>query len=127
MEAGAAPAAVEPIQFALAFEGPLVTVAKWAITAVLWAQAFNITVVLATYGFEGALSHWYEFLFFPITIIYRHASRGINAAIGSVMPKKCSTIQRMLLGGSYCDRVEKAAKRVEELQRSGAGEKLNRC
>lgn len=129
MEAGATPAVVQPVQLAFSFEGPLVTFAKWAITAFLWAEAFNISIVLATYGFSGAGDHWTELVFFPFTVIYRHIARGVSAAVGSIMPKKCSTVQRMLLGGSYCDRVEAAAKRVEELQRVEAGKKvqLNRC
>ncbi len=127
MDPGAAPAVVEPIQFSFAFEGPLVTFAKWAITAFLWAEAFNIPIVLATYGFSGAGDHWSEFLLFPFNVIYRHIARGVNAAIGSIMPKKCSTVQRMLLGGSYCDRVEAAAKRIEELQRNNVGKNVNRC
>ena len=127
MEAGAAPVAVEPVKFAFSFEGPIVTAIKWVITAILWAEVFNITVVLGRYGFEGAGDHWSEFLLFPFNVIYRHVARGVNAAVGSILPKKCSSIQRMLLGGSYCDRVEKAAKRVEELQKSHAGAKLNKC
>lgn len=129
MASGAPALVAEPLTIGVAFEGPLVTLAKWAITAVLWAQAFNWTVVFATYGFEGAFKHWYELLFFPITIIYRHAVRGVQRAIKPSIPKKCSWAQRMLLGGQYCERVEKAAETVAALQRSGALDQaqLNRC
>lgn len=131
MDSGAPALAAEPLALGavgLAFEGPLVTAFKWVITGWLWGQAFNWTVVLATYG-QDFWKHWYELVFFPITIVYRHAIRGVQRAIKPSVPKKCNWVQRMLLGGQYCERLEKAAETVAALQRGGALDQaqLNRC
>jgi hypothetical protein len=88
MASGAPALAAEPFAIptvGLAFEGPVITAFKWVITGWLWGQAFNWTVVLATYGGDF-WKHWYELLFFPITIVYRHAIRGVQRAIKPSVP-----------------------------------------
>lgn len=126
MEAGTA-AAAGPQVLSVSFEGPYATAFKWLAFAIGWPIVFNASVVFATYGFVGAFEHWYELLFFPITVIYRHASRGIVALAGKVMPKKCNAIQRALLGGNYCSRVETAADRVEQLKKKGVTFEAHPC
>lgn len=124
MEAGAG-AVVGPTSIGVAFEGPYATIVKWAAFAIGWTVIFNTSVVFATYGFMGAWDHWFELFFFWIAVPYRHAKSGVAAVAGSVLPQKCNGLQRAILGGSYCDRVEDTARRVEALKKANPDFKLD--
>lgn len=119
MEQGAGVAFVFPQTVGIAYAGPLAQLAKWAITLALWGHFYNFCVVEIDHGALGFLTHFWDIVFFPITLVVRHAWEYLSGAAGSLLPDQCSWIQRVFMGGDYCDRLEKTRDGIEKAKATG--------
>lgn len=103
----------------IALEGPVAQLAKWGITLALWGHFYNFCIVEIDNGWLGFLTHFWDIIFFPITLVVRHAWEYLSGAAGSLLPDECSWIQRAFMGGDYCDRLKETRKAVEEAKQKG--------
>lgn len=106
MEQGAGVAFDLPAAVGIALQGPVAQIAKWAITLALWGHFYNFCIVEIDSGWLGFFTHFWDIIFFPITLVVRHSWEYLSGAAGSLLPDQCSWIQRVFMGGDYCDRLE---------------------
>ena len=119
MEAGAGAPFVFPAKAGIAFAGPLAQLVKWVITLELWGHFFNFCVVEIDHGYLGFLNHFWDVVFFPLTLVVRHAYKYLSGAAQSLLPEQCSWIQRTFMGGDYCDRLQTLHDSVEDAKKKG--------
>lgn len=110
---------------------PLGTLFKWGLTLLAWGHFFNFLVVSTNcrWSLSCMLGRWYEYLFFPFTLLFRWTARGVRIASAEILPTQCSTWQRLLLGGQYCDRAARVDAAIKEHTAAGSltQEALDRC
>lgn len=119
MEAGVGADFVFPSTIGIAYAGPVAQLAKWGITLALWEHFFNFCVVEIDHGWLGFLTHFWDIVFFPLTLVVRHSYELLSGAAGALLPDQCSWIQRTFMGGDYCDRLQTLHDSVEDAKRKG--------
>ena len=119
MEAGAGATFVFPEAVGVAYTGPLAQLVKWTVTLALWGHFYNFCVVEIDHGYLGFLTHFWDVVFFPITLVVRHAYEYVSGAARSLLPEQCSWIQRAFMGGDYCDRLSALHSSVEDAKKKG--------
>lgn len=92
------------------------TLVKYAVTAALWLELFNVSVVFVHYRFDldQVVRHWYELVFFPFTLLYRWVA---HVTEGALRPAdgQCTWYQKLLLGDAYCSKLAKAAATIRKV------------
>lgn len=116
-----------PTTISLQLGGPisyLITPVAALVSFLVWGHIFNASIIVIRDAkqmpgkdesfFTRLVSDWYQFIFFPLTLVARWIWFGSANAIGSnaIKQQHCSWYTRLMLGSAYCDLLDRASNRV---------------